>query len=795
MHPPQSSALRGALALACCASLAAAQQLEVHVIDVEQGLSVFVKSPTGVRLLIDGGNPGDGNAIVRPYLQSKGVGGLDYSVMTHWHTDHFGGLTDIHNSSFEPAIAAYDRGDLDRPSNGFVSSYLSAVGSKRAIPVLGQVISLGGGATAKVISINGNHLGGYVDPSGDENAYSLGVLVEYGSFDLYVGGDLTGGGLGTPDVEGPASVAVGRVEVALASHHGSSSSSSATTVAALDPSLVIHSAGLDNPYGHPTEDSIDRWNSTSAARVQWCTTEGDTVLATGGDPGGFNAVNGHILITTDGATFTATSSSNPESVTFATWESATSPAGPSQIAINELLVDPQASADLYGEWFELINVSAQALDLSGIRFVSGSQSFTLRSRVLLAPAARFLVGVDGRRSRNGDVFPGIGAPWQQFSLANSSGSLEVRSSTNVAIETASWGGAGFAVTPGVSAERIVATSPPSAANFADATNAWSAGDLGTPWEENDAAASACPTPVPYGTGKLNSNGTVATVTWTGTPSLTTDDFAIAMVDAVPQRTCICFWGSLPAAKPFYGGTLWVKAPLARMGVQTTDFYGAVSYPVPIDPSMPGSKRYYQCWYRDPLIPDGTNVGLSAALEVQFCPLPLPALPGDLVITEVMKDPASVADSSGEWIEIFNRAASAVDLEGWTLRDDGTDAHVIANGGQGVVIAPGARLVLGANANAAVNGGVAIGYEYTYTQFQLSNADDEVVLVAPDGTEWDRIVYDNGVLWPDFPGASLTLDPAAVDTVANDDGNNWCAGTSAFGAGDSGTPGAANDDCP
>ena len=51
-------------------------------------------------------------------------------------------------------------------------------------------------------------------------------------------------------------------------------------------------------------------------------------------------------------------------------------------------------------------------------------------------------------------------------------------------------------------------------------------------------------------------------------------------------------------------------------------------------------------------------------------------PGDLVINEVMANPAAVPDSSGEWVEVFNATPNAIDLVGLTLEDN-VGSHVIA----------------------------------------------------------------------------------------------------------------------
>lgn len=168
----------------------------------------------------------------------------------------------------------------------------------------------------------------------------------------------------------------------------------------------------------------------------------------------------------------------------------------------------------------------------------------------------------------------------------------------------------------------------------------------------------------------------------------------------------------------------------------------------------------------------------------------------LVITEIMQNPAAVLDSNGEWFEIHNPTGVPVDLDGWTIADDGSDSHVIVGP---LVIAPGGYLVLGINADSATNGGVTVDYQYS--TFFLANGDDEVILIHPTAGVVDRVTYDDGFvsdvknLFPDPNGASMSLNPALLNSGANDFGLNWCPSTTVFGAGDLGTPGAANDSCP
>jgi len=82
--------------------------LEVSVLDVGQGDSLFVVSPGGKTLLIDGGGafggfPGQeqargsdpGEEAVSPYLWSRGFKKIDVVALTHAHQDHLGGLSAI----------------------------------------------------------------------------------------------------------------------------------------------------------------------------------------------------------------------------------------------------------------------------------------------------------------------------------------------------------------------------------------------------------------------------------------------------------------------------------------------------------------------------------------------------------------------------------------------------------------------------------------------------------------------------------------------------------------------------
>jgi hypothetical protein len=155
----------------------------------------------------------------------------------------------------------------------------------------------------------------------------------------------------------------------------------------------------------------------------------------------------------------------------------------------------------------------------------------------------------------------------------------------------------------------------------------------------------------------------------------------------------------------------------------------------------------------------------------------------------MPNPAAVVDSYGEWFEIYNSLPdTSVDVNGWTIRDQGSDHHVVDNGGP-LLVPPMSYIVLGRNLDSALNGGVKVDYQYT--SFALANSNDEIELVDSLGTVIDMIAYAGSAA---FDGASASLRGDSFDAAGNDLAFSWCPATTALPGGDRGTPGAANDPC-
>ena len=142
----------------------------------------------------------------------------------------------------------------------------------------------------------------------------------------------------------------------------------------------------------------------------------------------------------------------------------------------------------------------------------------------------------------------------------------------------------------------------------------------------------------------------------------------------------------------------------------------------------------------------------------------------LVISEIMQNPNAVSDSDGEWFEVYNPTNASIDMNGWTIKDDGSDSHLISSS---VIVPAKGFATLGINSNSGQNGNYICDYQYS--GFAIANGADEIVLIAPDGiTEVDRIEYDGGPNWPDPTGASMVFTGTALDD--NNDDSFWVTST-------------------
>ncbi len=155
--------------------------------------------------------------------------------------------------------------------------------------------------------------------------------------------------------------------------------------------------------------------------------------------------------------------------------------------------------------------------------------------------------------------------------------------------------------------------------------------------------------------------------------------------------------------------------------------------------------------------------------------------GEILIDEILYDPAAVADRMGEYVELFNPGEVPVDLSCWRLSGDGKESVI-----EGGTIPAGGFFLLGRSLDPVENGGIAVDAPFT---FSLNNGGETLRLLTPEGGVADEVPYRATPPWPEHtPGVSIELHFPAGD---NADGTLWRLSETPRPNGDYGTPGAAN----
>ncbi len=161
--------------------------------------------------------------------------------------------------------------------------------------------------------------------------------------------------------------------------------------------------------------------------------------------------------------------------------------------------------------------------------------------------------------------------------------------------------------------------------------------------------------------------------------------------------------------------------------------------------------------------------------------PCYANPAGLVINEVTSYPLATYDS-GDWVELHNPTANAVDISNWQLQDSKFNFFVPV----GTTIPAGGYLALVENDTFFTAVYPEVSNYVGNLVFGFSAGGEKIQLLSEESCVVDAIDYDNVAPWPEGltgEGPSLSLiDPALDNTL----GENWAPSTNA-----SGTPGAAN----
>ena len=170
-------------------------------------------------------------------------------------------------------------------------------------------------------------------------------------------------------------------------------------------------------------------------------------------------------------------------------------------------------------------------------------------------------------------------------------------------------------------------------------------------------------------------------------------------------------------------------------VDRVDWSAATGFPIPTGQFDRARLRFRRQRARRQLVRVGRSLSATATSARPAPPTRAsnPTAPAELEISEIMRNPAVVGDSVGEWIEIHNPTAADVDLDGWAIDDGASDLHTIRDS---LVVAAGGYVVIGRSTDTARNGGAAVDYSYRGS-FVLGNGADSIALIDAHGIRSTR----------------------------------------------------------
>ncbi|MCQ4687688.1 DNA internalization-related competence protein ComEC/Rec2 [Clostridium sp. SL.3.18] len=232
-------------------------RLSVTILDVGQGDGIFIQGPAGGTYLIDGGSSDIkkvGQYRIEPFLKSRGVGRLDYVLISHGDSDHMNGVADL----IERRKIGIEIGTLVLPmQEAWDESLCSLADMARQAGIQVAEIGPGQGIQEKEAALS------CIQPAkGDEiqpgNEASMVLALSSGEFDMLLSGDVEGKGEELLTERLTKTEQARTWEVLKVAHHGSRNSTSERFLQSVQPAFAIISAGEQNRYGHPHQETLVR---------------------------------------------------------------------------------------------------------------------------------------------------------------------------------------------------------------------------------------------------------------------------------------------------------------------------------------------------------------------------------------------------------------------------------------------------------------------------------------------------------------------------------------------------------
>lgn len=233
------------------------RDLKINFVDVGQGDSTFIITPKNKTILIDGGggNTGSfdvGENTLLPYILDKGYNKIDLMIISHFDSDHVGGLlTILEEIKVEKVLIAKQEEQSENYKRFF------NIVKEKNIPVIV-------GKRGDKINIEKDLYLDILFPESEQieenmiNNNSLVFNIHYNNFSMLFTGDIEE--IAEKRIIEITNKSRLKADIIKIPHHGSKTSSTRELLEIVLPKIALIGVGKDNLFGHPSSETIDKLN-------------------------------------------------------------------------------------------------------------------------------------------------------------------------------------------------------------------------------------------------------------------------------------------------------------------------------------------------------------------------------------------------------------------------------------------------------------------------------------------------------------------------------------------------------
>lgn len=232
------------------------QEIKIYFVDVGQGDSTLIQTIEGKNILIDGGGSEFGSfdvgeSILLPYLLDRRITTIDYLMISHFDSDHIGGVFAILENLEVKNIIISKQGETSENLKKFYE-ITNNKGIRTIIVKKGDIVEIDKYSHFEILFPEDNLIE-------DNILNNNSIVARFNSLNFSI--------LFTGDIEEIAEKRLcelysgtDKLEafVLKVAHHGSKTSSTEEFLELVKPKIALIGVGKNNNFGHPNIDVIER---------------------------------------------------------------------------------------------------------------------------------------------------------------------------------------------------------------------------------------------------------------------------------------------------------------------------------------------------------------------------------------------------------------------------------------------------------------------------------------------------------------------------------------------------------